>query len=130
MVEVLIIRPEKEIGMGCCGGICDDEDGLVSMKDAFNHHKEDRENLGNLYNKTRDKYGNEVSVTFVDPRNLLAISVYFVKRIRNRHISLAEAIKHILLDIKYNAVFVDGTRTDNLSNYDQLIQERLYQYER
>ncbi|UOQ45610.1 hypothetical protein MUN89_06625 [Halobacillus salinarum] len=125
MIEVMIVRPEKEIGMGCCGGICSDQDGLVNMDNEFSHHDDDRSYLGELYLQTKEKYGSRVHVTFVDPRNLLAIFTYFLLEVKKRHIPFSAACLRFLKDIKYNAIFINGTLVDEPDTYHHYIQERL-----
>lgn len=108
MIEVMIIRPEKEVGMGCCGGICSDPDGLVDMKDEFKHHDDDREKLRKMYQQTHEKYGELVQIGYLDPRNLLAMIVYFAKHVKKGDISILRAVHSTLFHIKYNAIFING----------------------
>lgn len=126
MVEVMIIRPEKEIGMGCCGGVCSDKDGLVHMEDEFKHHDQDRERLGQLYQKTMNEYGDRVNVTFIDPRNVLAIGIYFMKQVKEKNITFFKAFRHLLFHMKYNAVFINGKLTENLNDYDTQLRKMLH----
>lgn len=126
MVEVMIIRPEKEIGMGCCGGVCSDKDGLVHMEDEFKHHDQDRERLGQLYQKTMNEYGDRVNVTFIDPRNVLAIGIYFMKQVKEKNITFFKAFRHLLFHMKYNAVFINGELTENLNDYDTQLRKMLH----
>ena len=106
--DVMIIRPEKEIGMGCCGGICSDEDGFVNMKEEFEHLDKDRERLGEWYRQQVMGQENEWKVDYVDPRNLLAIVMYFAKHVKSGNISIFSAFRSILFRMRYNALFIDG----------------------
>ncbi|ARI76487.1 hypothetical protein [Halobacillus mangrovi] len=125
MVEVMILRAEKEIGMGCCGGVCSDKDALVHMEDEFKHHDEDRQNLGELYRKTMTDYGDQVEITFLDPRNVLAITVYFLKQVKERQISPFTACRHFFFHMKYNAIFVNGRMVDGLNDYHTQLRKVL-----
>ncbi|MGP4077681.1 hypothetical protein [Halobacillus sp. K22] len=122
MVEVMIIRPEQEVGMGCCGGICSDRDGLIHMQDEFKHHEDDREALGKLYQETEREYGDLVQITFLDPRNVLAIFLYFLKQVKERHLSLIKAGKYILFHMKYNAIFINGKLVEDHEAYKRKLQ--------
>ncbi|UOR11036.1 hypothetical protein [Halobacillus amylolyticus] len=124
MVEIMIIRAEKEIGMGCCGGICGD--GFIEMKDEFKHHDPDRQLMGEFYRRLEATYGDQILINFLDPRNIFAIGMYFMKQVKDRHIPLFKAIKHFSLHIKYNAVFINGKYTEDLENCDTLIEDMLY----
>ncbi|WP_163527625.1 hypothetical protein [Halobacillus ihumii] len=121
MINLMIIRAEKEIGMGCCGGICGD--GFIKMTDEFKHHDQDRLLMGKFYRNMKQTYGENISITFLDPRNILAIGVYFLQQVKDRHITAMEAVKHFTLHIKYNAVFINGKLTENLESCDTLIDE-------
>ncbi|MFG6147142.1 hypothetical protein [Halobacillus sp. B23F22_1] len=123
MVEVVIIRPEKEIGMGCCGGVCGE--GFIEMKDEFNHHDEDRQRMGELYRALSNQFGNQIEITYVDPRNLFAIALYFIKQLKYRHITLIEAAENLIRHIKYNAVFVNGKYSEGTKDCDTLIKQML-----
>ncbi|MFD2923597.1 hypothetical protein [Halobacillus naozhouensis] len=124
MINLMIIRAEKEIGMGCCGGICGD--GFIEMTEEFKHHDPDRLLMGEFYRNMKKKYGEHISITFLDPRNILAIGMYFLQRVRDRHITVMEAMKHFTLHIKYNAVFINGKLTENLESCDTLIKKILH----
>lgn len=106
--DVMIIRPEKEIGMGCCGGICSDPDAFVHMEDAFAHHDKGREMLGEWYRRIVMGQENEWKVDDVDPRNLLAIVVYFAKHVKAGNISVFRALRSILFRMKYYTLFING----------------------
>ncbi|WP_079528716.1 hypothetical protein [Halobacillus hunanensis] len=121
MIHLMIIRAEKEIGMGCCGGICGD--GFIKMADEFKHHDQDRLLMGEFYRNMKQTYGENISITFLDPRNILAIGVYFLQQVKGRYITMMEAVKHLTLHIKYNAVFINGKLTENLESCDTLINE-------
>ncbi|MBX0357567.1 hypothetical protein [Halobacillus sp. Nhm2S1] len=110
MKEIMIIRPEKEIGMGCCGGICSDDDGFIDMKEEFKHHDQDREKLGEWY---RDNQGEGIHVDYVDPRNLLAILVYFIKHVKAGHVSIWSALRSIFFRMRYNSLFINGKWIEN-----------------
>ncbi len=119
MVEVMIIRPEKEVGMGCCGGICSDPEAFIHMDDEFKHHDDDRQRLGYLYQKTEQEYGEQVDVMFFDPRNLLAIALYFWKQGRWGRIRWLQALSHFVLHIRYNAIFINGHLVMNEGEYEK-----------
>ncbi|MCA0984709.1 hypothetical protein LCL89_11695 [Halobacillus yeomjeoni] len=119
---MMIIRPEKEIGMGCCGGVCSDEDGLVHMEDEFKHHDEERMRLGEIYQRTLNEYGDRVDIIFLDPRNLLAILMYFVKQARKKQINKRTALKNILFHMKYGAIFINGRMTESFSDYERQLR--------
>ncbi|QAS53665.1 hypothetical protein [Halobacillus litoralis] len=121
MFEIMIIRPEKEIGMGCCGGVCSDPDGLVHMEEEFKHHDEDRRRLGVLYQKTMEEY-EDVHISYLDPRNLLAIAAYFFKHIKRGNVPLLKALHSMLFHMKYYAVFIDGKYVKNESEYKLMLQ--------
>ncbi|MFC7060882.1 hypothetical protein [Halobacillus seohaensis] len=123
MVEIMIIRAEKEIGMGCCGGIC--EEGIVNMSNEFKHHDDDREQMGQLYQRLDEKYGEQIHITFLDPRNLFALAGYFIKQVKNHHISPLEALKNFSSHIRYNALFINGQYSEKSQNYDTLINDML-----
>jgi hypothetical protein len=125
MIEVMIIRPEKEIGMGCCGGVCSDEDGFIHMEDEFKHHDEDREQLGKLYQQTLNDYGDQVQITFLDPRNVLAIGMYFFKQAKERRISFSASLRHFFFHMKYNAIFVNGKMVKGLNDYHTQLRKVL-----
>ncbi|MCA1021231.1 hypothetical protein [Halobacillus litoralis] len=122
MVDVLMIRAEKEIGMGCCGGICSDPDGLIHMEDEFSHHDEERRELQQLYQKTLD-IDPEIHVQFIDPRNLLGIAAYFLQQHCRGSISLRQGAASLLLHIKYRAVFVNGEYIGSLDRYEERLVE-------
>lgn len=91
------------------------------MSDQFKHHDEDRIRLGELYRYTEEKYGSHVSVTFLDPRNLLAIAGYFMQHARRKHISIREAITNFSLHVKFDAIFINGRYLKNIEQYDHQI---------
>ncbi|WP_226580690.1 hypothetical protein [Halobacillus litoralis] len=125
MVDVMMIRPEKEIGMGCCGGICSDPDGLIHMEDEFSHHDEDRRRLQVIYQTTNEQFGDEVDINFLDPRNLLAVFVYFTRHVKKRNITLVKALKYTVFHIKYNAVFIDGELVNSQADYEERLKTKL-----
>jgi hypothetical protein len=106
--DVMIIRPEKEIGMGCCGGICSDPYGFVHMESEFEHHDKGREKLGEWYRNNVIGQENEWKVNYVDPRNLLAIVVYFAKHVKAGNISFLSAFQSLLFRMKYYTLFING----------------------
>lgn len=125
MIEIMMIRPEKEIGMGCCGGICEDEGALINMKNEFNHYDSERKRLGQLYRETMDAYQDQVTITYFDPRNILAIGGYFFKQILKRQINVMEAFRCLFVKMKYGAIFVNGKFVDNENEYVEKTQENL-----
>ncbi|WP_431802788.1 hypothetical protein [Halobacillus andaensis] len=125
MVKIIMLRAEREIGMGCCGGVCGE--GFIEMKDEFKHHEADRQRLGKLYQVLTEKYGDQVHITYLDPRNMFAILIYFGKQWKNKQISLLQLIRNLFLHMKYNAVFVNGKYSDMTENCDTLIEDILTQ---
>ncbi|MCP3030973.1 hypothetical protein LF817_06410 [Halobacillus sp. A1] len=123
MVEIMILRAEKEVGMGCCGGICGE--GLVEMKDEFSHHDEDRLKLGELYQELKEKHGDKVNISFLDPRNIIAIGFYFLKQTKQKNISILEGMNNFIFQMKYNAVFINGKHSEHEQDYDTLIEGML-----
>ncbi|MFD1019758.1 hypothetical protein [Thalassobacillus hwangdonensis] len=113
MVEIIVLRPEKEIGMGCCGGLCGDRDGLINMENEFAHHDDSRLRLGEWYRSMTDLYGEKVDITFIDPRNTLAILMYFGIQVKRGNVTAWRALRHVLMDMKYDAIFMNGRLTSN-----------------
>lgn len=89
------------------------------------HLDADRTKLGELYRHTDIKYGDNAQITFLDQRNLLSILSYFIKHIRKRNIGLFNGLCSFFLNMKLNAVFINGKYLKDLENYDKLIVEEL-----
>ncbi|MCP3027385.1 hypothetical protein [Halobacillus sp. A5] len=123
MVEIMILRAEKEIGMGCCGGVCGE--GFIEMRDEFKHHEKDRIQLGELYQYLSTKFGDQIQITYLDPRNVLIIGAYFIKQWRKGHITFLHAFNNVTRQIKYNAIFVNGKYSESSAGCDTLVEEML-----
>lgn len=122
MIDVMMMRAEKEIGMGCCGGICSDPDGLINMEDEFSHHDEERKNLQQLYLMTLE-IDPDINIQFIDPRNLLAAAAYFWQQQRRGRITRRRALASFLLHSTYGAVFVNGEYTASAGRYEERLLE-------
>lgn len=99
------------------------------MSDQFNHHNEDRRKMGELYLETEAKYGENVSITFLDPRNIFAIIIYFFQHARRGNISLREAVVHVFMHVKFNAIFVNGYYVKDKENYNRYLKYAVAQRE-
>ncbi|MBN8235293.1 hypothetical protein JF544_08515 [Halobacillus kuroshimensis] len=122
MIDVMMMRAEKEIGMGCCGGICSDPDGLINMEDEFSHHDEERKKLQQLYLKTLE-IDPDINIQFMDPRNLLAAAAYFWQQQRRGRIPRRRALTSLLLHSTYGAVFVNGEYIASAGRYEERLLE-------
>lgn len=83
--------------------------------------------VGRLYNTIEEKIP-DVDIQLVDPRNHLTIIHYFWKQVKNNHIPIRLALKHMLASIKEGNVFADGHLAGELGKMDQdAILSNIYQ---
>lgn len=93
------------------------------MSDQFEHYEEDRKRMGELYRYTEEKYGDQVTITFLDPRNLFSIMAYFIRQVKRKQIKGIQAMKNFLLYIKLDAIFINGNYLNKQENYDRIIDK-------
>jgi hypothetical protein len=94
------------------------------MPATFKDAKLERENLGSLYRELDRKYGERITIFYLDPRNIIIMFSYFLKNTVRKKISVSEAIKG-LYNVKREAIFVDGKFVKNAKECNRLIEMRL-----
>lgn len=107
--RVLLVREwERQLSSsGCCGRIEGDFLDFGQEGRAFAGRRREMEGAGDLYRALRRRYGDDVEVRIVDPRNLLALVPTVLRDARAHGASLAEALAQ-LLRLSVNSVVVNG----------------------
>ncbi|TFB15078.1 hypothetical protein E3U55_12560 [Filobacillus milosensis] len=95
------------------------------MSDEFKHLEGSRNQLGELYVNWKEKYGDQISINYVDPRNTSMIASYLFKQRKKGNISLFDAIKHLLFHVKLDAIFVNGYYLENKDDFDKIVNNML-----
>ncbi|MGM8214628.1 hypothetical protein ACLIA0_03535 [Bacillaceae bacterium W0354] len=101
------------------------DDGFIQMKKEFEHTEESRQYLGSIYLDLKSKYGDSISITYMDPRNSFSIAGYFIRQWRRKHISMSSCLKHTFFKIKFDAIFINGLYLENLEEFDKIINNYL-----
>ncbi len=108
--SVLLVREwEQQLSSsGCCGRI---EGDFLDFSDegerVFSDRRTDMECAGALYRALRERYGSQLQVHIVDPRNLLSL-IPRLLRDAWRHGRSPREILRTLFGLGVNAVIVDG----------------------
>ncbi len=63
--------------------------------------------LGDYYRKIRETFGNEVTINYVDPRNILTIVFYFLSHVIKRDLSIRQFLKSIY-NMRHSAMYYNG----------------------
>lgn len=104
--EIMVIRMTPQVGGDCCGGLADDE--FICMSDTFVDVRAEMEQIGVVYRRIHQQYGDEIDVTYLDPRNNFAILGYLLRRWKGRFIHFPEFCKSLFFGIRRGAFFYNG----------------------
>ncbi|GEL77120.1 hypothetical protein [Tenuibacillus multivorans] len=93
------------------------------MSDEFKHLEKGRSELGEFYLELKEQYGDEVSITYMDPRNISMIVGYLVKQKQKGRIAWLDILKHLCFHVKLNAIFINGYYLENTDDFDKIVSE-------
>ena len=106
--SVILIR-EWEMQMsssGCCGRL--EGDFLVQRGErCFPERRSVMEAMGPLYRDLRARYGDELEINVVDPRNLISVIILLLRDARAHRVGMVEVLR-TLFRLKVNTVVVNG----------------------
>ncbi len=106
--SVLLLREweQQMSSSGCCGRI--QGDLLVQRGEpVFQQRRTIMEAMGPLYLAIRERFGREVELRVLDPRNLLALIPILIRDFRRYGVGWREALR-TLTRISVNSVIVNG----------------------
>jgi len=110
--SVILIR-EWEMQMfssGCCGRL--EGDFLTQRGErCFPERRTMMEAMGPLYRDLRSRYGDELEINVVDPRNLVSVIALLLRDARAHRVSIPDALR-TLFRLKVNTVVVNGRLLD------------------
>ncbi|WP_054754228.1 hypothetical protein [Piscibacillus salipiscarius] len=49
------------------------DDGFITLSNEFKHLEDDYMKLGKMYNEWKNKYGEHLSINYVDPKTLVVL---------------------------------------------------------
>jgi hypothetical protein len=84
------------------------DDGFISMTDTFADVREEMEQIGEIYRKIYELYGEELSITYLDPRNHFSIIAYLLRKWKAGSIRFPEMCKSLFFGIRRGAFFYNG----------------------
>lgn len=104
--SVLLIREwEHQIGASSCGSAPDE--GALGDTHPYPERRQRMESMGPLYRSIVERFGNQVDVQVVDPRNMLTLLPVLVRDLRAHGGGLVHAIR-TLRRVTFQTVVVNG----------------------
>lgn len=106
--SVLLIREwERQMSSsGCCGRL--EGDFLAPRGErCFPERRRIMEAMGPLYRELRDRYGEDVDVQVIDPRNVISLVPLLVRDVRRHGVGLPGALR-TLFALPATGVVADG----------------------
>jgi len=106
--RVLLVREwdSQTSGSGCCGRLGDGHE--LAARADYHHNRMEMEAVGGLYRALRERYGSELEICVVDPRNMIWLAPAVWRDARARGMSVGDALRQVRAGISYNSVVVDG----------------------
>lgn len=93
---------------GCCGRVEGDFLGTGTVRErVFSERRACMEDVGVLYRALRDRFGDEVEIRVLDPRNLLSLVPILWREGRRHGVPLVERLTNILR-ASVNMLIVNG----------------------
>jgi len=103
--EIIIIRQTDETGsIGCCGGI---PGKYLISKDDMLSVQLIMDDLTDYYQAIKRKFGERVTIDYVDPRNFLFIGYYLIQHLLKRNISIYHFFKSFI-NLRRNVIYFNG----------------------
>jgi hypothetical protein len=101
-----------------------DPSRVQGMSETFAHVREDMEQMGRIYRKIQEVYGNRVSIVYLDPRNHFSIAGYLIRQWKTRKIGVSDLFKSVFFGIRRGAVFYNGKwlNQDQLTEVDVILR--------
>ncbi|MFD2639926.1 hypothetical protein [Piscibacillus salipiscarius] len=99
------------------------DDGFITLSNEFKHLEDDYMKLGKMYNEWKNKYGEHLSINYVDPKNVGSVASYLFKQAQAGMITYKKAILYLFTKIKLNAIFVNGYYLENIDDFDKIVKQ-------
>jgi hypothetical protein len=104
--SVLLIREwEHQIGASSCGSAPDGS--ALGESQLYPQRRERMESMGPLYRSIVERYGNDVDVQVVDPRNMLTLLPMLIRDLRAHGGGVIQALR-TLRRLTFQTVVVNG----------------------
>ncbi|HEX7064826.1 MAG TPA: hypothetical protein VF199_07135 [Bacillales bacterium] len=93
------------------------------MGDTFSEVRVEMEQIGAVYRKIDEVYGDGISILFLDPRNHFSIAAYLLKQWKKGSIGFQEFGRSLFLGIRRGAFFYNGLwiNSDQTLNKDEIL---------
>ncbi|MDX1567836.1 MAG: hypothetical protein R3223_08540, partial [Longimicrobiales bacterium] len=108
--SVIFVREwdQQMSSSGCCGRVEGDFLGTGTVRErVFAERRECMEDVGVLYRALRHRFGEEVEIRILDPRNLLSLIPILWQEGRRHGVPVGETLRS-LLRLSVNMVIVNG----------------------
>ncbi|MFB5660274.1 hypothetical protein [Alteribacillus sp. HJP-4] len=79
------------------------------MSETFKEERAEMERLGTIYRAIHSKYGDEIIITYMDPRNSFSILSYFLRCWKSGSIRLSGVFRGMLFGIRRSSFFLQWT---------------------
>lgn len=110
--RVLLVREwdEQTSGSGCCGRLGSEAVEAINeaAQDPYARSRRDMERMGAVYRALQDRFGDELDLTVVDPRNTVWLLPAVWRDARRRGLPVSEALRQVNAATKPCAVVCDG----------------------
>lgn len=104
---ILVREWEQQMSSSsCCGSL---EGDLLEWggERCFPERRRHMERAGELYREARRRFGADVEIHVVDPRNLVSLLPILVREFRRHRVSFGDALR-TLFGLRVNAVVLNG----------------------
>ena len=93
---------------GCCGRVEGDFLGTGTVRErVFSERRECMQQVGILYRALRDRFGDDVEIRILDPRNLISLVPILWREGRRHGVPVSERLG-VILRVSVNMLIVNG----------------------
>ncbi|UFJ40247.1 hypothetical protein LOK74_19760 [Brevibacillus humidisoli] len=131
-VHVLFVREAEQqmSNSGCCGRLSGDLINLseVTGERLFRERRQIMEEMGLLYRRLDEQFGEQVELDVIDPRNIILFVVVLWRQWRRKKVPLSQMLMHFSRGFHTKAIFVNGelVAAGEIPRYD-LIADKVLQ---
>lgn len=98
MHHLILVREvdQQMSGSGCCGRIEGDAALWGDQGCVFPERRERMTRVGEIYRAVRERFGDSIAITMVDPRNFVSFIPLVVRDAFRYHVPLLDALQAVL----------------------------------